>query len=280
MLANYLIGLREGLEAALIVGIIIAYVVKLGRRDLLPRIWLGVGLSVAIALAAGAVLTFGAYGLSFQAQEAIGGILSLVAVGFVTWMIFWMGKAGKDLSRNLRSGVDRALEGAGWGLVVLAVLSVGREGLETALFVWATVGPGHDGSAALLGAVLGLATAVVIEVLIYAGLVRINLSRFFTWTGYALMVVAAGVLLYGIGDLQEAALLPGQHAIAWDISHIVPPTSWYGTVLGATVNFTPTPNWLQLAGWAAYLAVTVPLYVRATRHPRPAPSPALVKETA
>lgn len=265
MFANYLIGLREGLEAALIVGIIIAYLVKIDRRDLLPRVWLGVGIAAAVSLGTGALVTFGAYGLTFQAQEAIGGLLSLVAVAFVTWMVFWMGRTAKDLSRNLRSGVDRAVSGSGWGIVLLAMLSVGREGLETALFVWSTVGPGANGTSALTGALLGILTAVVIEVLIYAGLVRFDLGRFFTVTGYALIVVAAGVLSYAIGDLQEASFLPGIGSIAWDVSAVIPPTSWYGTLLAATVNFTPAPSWLQVAGWVLYLGVTLVFYVRLTR---------------
>jgi len=263
--ANYLIGLREGLEAALIVGILIAYLVKIDRRDLLPRVWMGIGLAVAVSLGVGAILTFGEYGLSFQAQEIIGGGLSIVAVGFVTWMVFWMGRTAKDLSRNLRSGIDRAAEGAGWGIVLLALLSVGREGLETALFVWSTVGPNASGTDALVGAVLGILTAIALEVLIYRGLISINLSKFFTWTGYALIVVAAGVLAYGIGDLQEAGVLPGHSSTAYDISAIIPPTSWYGAVLGGIVNFNPAPTVLQVVGWLLYMIVTVPLFWRLTR---------------
>ena len=137
MLANYLIGLREGLEASLVVVILIAYLVKTDRRQLLPRIWVGDRASPSlVSLAFGALLTFGPRRLTFEAQEAIGGILSIVAVGFVTWMVFWMAGHARGLSGELQGKVDTAAE-AGWAsLAFVAFLAVGREGLETALFLW------------------------------------------------------------------------------------------------------------------------------------------------
>ena len=268
MLANFLIGLREGLEAALVVGILIAYVVKVNRRDVLPRLWVGIAIAIAVSLGVGAILTWGPYGLSFQAQEAIGGALSIVAVGFVTWMIFWMARTARDLKHNLENRMDLALMGAGWGIIVLAFLSVGREGIETALFVWASVAASGGTWIPAVGALLGILTAVVIEVLIYRGFVRINLGKFFTWTGGFLIIVAAGVFAYGIGDLQEAGVIPGALAKAWDISHIIPASSWYGTVLQGVVNFNPNPSWLQVIGWFLYLAITVPAFVIQHRRPR------------
>lgn len=280
MLANYLIGLREGLEAALVVGILVAYVVKVGRRDVLPRLWLGVGAAVLLSLGIGAVLTFGTYGLTFQAQEIIGGGLSIVAVGFVTWMVFWMARTARGLRGELESGLERALVGGAWAVVALAFLSVGREGIETALFVWATVQSTGGGTAPLVGAVLGILTAVAIQLAIYRGVVRLDVARFFRVTGYFLIVVAAGVLAYGVGDLQEASVLPGRASLAFDVSAAVPPTSWYGTLLQGLVNFTPTPSRLQVVVWLAYLAVVVPLFVRATRRRRPRPSDASSASTA
>lgn len=262
MLANFLIGLREGLEAALVVGILIAYVVKVGRRDVLTRLWIGVGIAIVVSLGTGAILTWGPYGLSFQAQEVIGGSLSVLAVGFVTWMIFWMARTARDLRHNLESRLDLALLGAGWGIVVLAFLSVGREGIETALFVWASVAASGGTWAPALGAFLGILAAIVIEVLIFRGFVRINLGKFFTWTGAFLMIVAAGVLAYGVGDLQEAGALPGALSKAWDISHVIPSSSWYGTILQGVLNFNPNPSWLQTGVWIGYLAVVIPLFVR------------------
>lgn len=265
MLANYLIGLREGIEASLIVGILVAYVVKVGRADVLKKIWFGVGIAVVVPLGVGALLTWGPYGLSFQAQEMIGGGLSLVAVGFVTWMIFWMGKTAHALKGTLHTRLDAALLGAGWGVVVLAMLSVGREGLETALFVWATVASVGGSWEPAIGALLGIVTAAVLGFMLYRGFVRINLGRFFTWTGAFLILVAGGVFAYGIGDLQEAGLLPGSGRHAYDISTIIPSSSWYGTVLQGIVNFNPSPSWLQVIGWVAYIGVVTAFYVRQQR---------------
>src|SRR5689334_6015089 len=249
MIANFLIGLREGLEAALIVSILIAYLVKSDRRQLLPKIWLGVGIAAAVSLVFGAVLTFGPKGLTFEAQEAIGGTLSIVAVVFVTWMIFWMARAARSISGELRSQIDKAADGSGWKLVVVAMLAVGREGLETALFLWAATQATTRGTsstvAPLIGAALGIATAVGLGYLMYRGALRINLTRFFTWTGAFLILVAGGVLSYGVHDLQEAGILPGLNNLAFDVSNAIPPTSWYGTLLKGIFNFSPVTTVLE-----------------------------------
>ncbi|WP_411698955.1 iron uptake transporter permease EfeU [Conyzicola sp.] len=280
MLANFLIGLREGLEAGLVVGILIAYVVKIGRRDVLPRIWLGVGLAVALSLGLGCLLTFGAYGLSFQAQELIGGLLSIVATGFVTWMIFWMLRTARGLSRELRGEIDSHLSGAGWGLVFVAFLAVGREGLETALFIWAAVQASGSTTLPLVGAALGIAVSVVLAYLVYRGVVSINLSRFFTYTGAFLIVVAGGVLAYGVHDLQEAGFLPGLGTLAFDVSAAVPPDSWYGTLLKGVFNFSPATTVLEAVAWVAYVVPVMVLFLRsARRHGGSAPRPVLVSST-
>jgi high-affinity iron transporter len=265
VLANFLIGLREGLEAGLVVGILIAYLVKIGRRDVLPRIWLGVGLAVALSLGLGCLLTFGTYGLSFAAQELIGGLLSIVAAGFVTWMIFWMLRTARGLSRELRSEVDSHLTGAGWGLVLVAFLAVGREGLETALFIWAAVQASGSTTLPLIGASLGIAVSVVLAYLIYRGVLTINLSKFFTYTGVFLIVVAGGVLAYGVHDLQEAGFLPGLNTLAFDVSAAVPPDSWYGTLLKGVFNFSPATTVFEAVAWAAYVVPVMYFFLRSVR---------------
>jgi high-affinity iron transporter len=281
-LGNYLIGLREGLEASLVVVILIAYLVKTDRRHLLPRIWGGVAAAVLISLAFGALLTFGPRSLTFQAQEGLGGILSIIAVGFVTWMVFWMARHARGLSGELRGKIDTAAESGRASLVVVAFLAVGREGLETALFLWsAAQATGSSESAGLVGGVLGILTAVVMGYFFYKGVLKINLAKFFRYTGMILIVVAAGVLSYGVHDLQEAGILPGLYNLAFDVSNQVPVSSWYGTLLKGTVNFTPNTTWLQAVAWVLYLVPTMTVFVLRTRAPRPAaptattaPSPA------
>jgi high-affinity iron transporter len=274
MLANFLIGLREGLEAALVVSILVAYLVKSDRRHLLPRIWLGVGIAAAVSLAFGALLTFGPKGLTFEAQELIGGLLSIVAVGFVTWMIFWMASAARSLSGQLRSQIDDVAEANPWSLVVVAMLAVGREGLETALFLWAATKASGSTTAPLFGAALGLAVAVALGYLIYRGAISINLTRFFTWTGAFLIIVAAGVLAYGVHDLQEARFLPGLYDLAFDVSRAVPPDSWYGTLLKGIFNFSPATTKLEAVAWLAYAVPTMALFLRAIRRRPLAPTSA------
>lgn len=272
MLANLLIGLREGLEAGLIVGILVAYVNKLQRRDILPRLWLGIGAAIAISLGVGAILTWGPYGLSFQAQEILGGGLSILAVGLVTWMIFWMARHARALKRELHSKLDAAIAGAGLGIVVIGFVTVGREGVETALFIWASVSSGGNALMGTIGALLGILVSIVIAYLIYRGLVRINLSRFFLWTGLFLILVAAGVLSYGVGDLQEAGMIPGSGQAAFSVAQAIPPSSWYGTVLSGLFNFTAEPTWAQFGAWTLYLAVVTPLFLgQVTARPQPAP---------
>jgi high-affinity iron transporter len=268
MLPNYLIGLREGLEAALVVSILVAYIVKSGRTDQLPRVWGGVGVAVAASLAAGAVLTFGPRGLSFEAQEAIGGSLSILAVGFITWMIFWMARTARGMRSELEERADAAISAGGWSLAAVATLAVGREGLETALFLWTATEAAGSTIEPLVGAALGLATAVGLGLLIHRGTVRINLRRFFFVTGALLIFVAAGVLSYGIHDLQEARILPGLNALAFDVSSTVSPSSWYGTLLKGTLNFSPRTTWLELIAWLGYLIPVLTTFMRQMRQPR------------
>ncbi len=278
-LANLLIALREGLEAALVVSIIVAYLVKADRRDALPKLWGGVALAALIPLIVGAILTWGPKTLTFQAQEILGGSLSFVAVGLVTWMIFWMGKNARELKGEIEGSLSRTLSAgsSGWGVVWIAVIAVGREGVETALFVWATVRSSIENSTmqTTLGVLTGLLIAIVLGVLLYQGAVRINFRVFFAVTGYFLVLVAAGIVAYGVGDFQEAGVLPGIMDHAWDLSAHLPgttsPLHWLYVLLQAMFQFNLQPTVLQVVGWILYIVPVLVLLTIQIQGPRRRP---------
>lgn len=275
MLANYLIGLREGLEAALVVSILVAYLVRSGRRDSLTPIWMGVGAAVAVSMLAGAVLTFTSRSMSFRSQEIFGGLMSVLAVCFVTWMVFWMRRASRHLKGELQHKLDAALAMGTGALAVTAFVAVGREGLETALFIWTAVQATGSSVTPVAGATLGLLTAVVLGYLLYRRSVKLNLATFFRWTGAGLVVVAAGVLAYGIHDLQEAGWLTsgGLHRVVLDATGVLPPSSWWGALFKGLFSISAAPTRLELAVWLAYLVPTMALFLRPVATPAPAGAP-------
>ena len=228
--------------------------------------WAGVSVAVLLSLSFGALLTFGPQTLTFEAQEAIGGSLSIISVGFVTWMIFWMAENARMLSDELKGKLD-AVQTSVWAVVLLAALSVGCEGLETTLFIWSAIRTaGQEANAIpMLGALVGIAIAVVRAWGMMRGMMRINLSRFFTITGAFLVIVAAGVLSYGIHDLQEAAILPGLNNIAFESYRYIDPSSFVGTLLKAVFNLSSTTTWLEAGAWILYVGIVMPLFIRAQR---------------
>ncbi len=261
MLANFLIGLREGLEAALVVSILVAYLVKSGRSDRLRDVWVGVGSAVVLSFAFGALLTFTSRSMTFEAQETFGGIMSILAVALVTWMIFWMKRTSRFLKRELEGRLAGALTLGPLALVVIAFVTVAREGIETSLFIWSTT-QATSGTRPFLGAALGLGTAVALGYLLYKSAVHINLAKFFKYTGIGLVVVAAGVLAYGLHDLQEAGIIPGLNSTVFDVSAQVPLSSWYGALLKGAFNWNPSPSFVELGAWLAYLSVVMTLFLR------------------
>jgi high-affinity iron transporter len=269
VVGNFLIGLREGLEAALVVSILVAFLVRTDRRSVLPKVWLGVGIAVAVSAGVTVALALAQQQLTFEAQEAFGGGLSIVAVGFVTWMIFWMRRAARSISAELRGRMEEAIRMGSSAVVVMAALAVGREGLETALFFFTAAQAAGQTTQPLIGFLLGIAVAVVLAYLIYRGAVRLDLGKFFTITGVLLVFVAAGILGYGVHDLQEAAVLPGLNTLAFDVSAAVPPDSWYGTLLKGIFNFSPQTTVLEAIVWVGYVAVVLTLFLRPQRTARP-----------
>ncbi|GAY14901.1 iron uptake transporter permease EfeU [Mycobacterium sp. shizuoka-1] len=262
-----LIGLREGLEAGIIVMVLTAFLVKSGRRDALKWVWLGVGAAVLMTVGVFLTIQYGAYTIKDLAAEAIAGVASLVAVAIVTSMVLWMRKASAGMSGELRAGMSKALETGALAVFMLAFLAVGREGFETALFM---VGYAEAETAwPLLGLLIGVLAAAAIAWGMYAGAVRIDLAKFFKYTGVFLILVAAGVLSYGIGAMQTVGWLPGLGNKAFDISsqHW---SAWYGEIVQGVFNVTPTPTVLQLTCWLAYVVVVLALFVRPTsRAPKP-----------
>ena len=273
LVSNALIGLREGLEAALVVVILMAFLVKTDRRWALRWVWTGVGVAITLSVLLGAVLTYGTRRLSFETQELVGGTASIIAVAFVTGMVFWMRSAARTISGELKGKLDKALDVGPWAVALVGFLGVGREGLETAIFFYATAQAAGAGTTQpLIGWVIGLGAAIALGVAIYQGAVRINLAKFFRWTGVLLIFVAGGILSYGIHDLQEAAFLPGLHTLAFDVSSTIDPGSWYATLLKGIFNFTPATTVLQAVAWLLYVGTVLTLFLRPQR-PQPSARP-------
>lgn len=272
MFANFLIGLREGLEAALVVAILVAYLVRIDQRSLLPRLWAGVGLAVGLSVVAVVALEITGSELSDEAAEAFAGFMSLLAVALITWMIFWMARNARALKAHLHGEVDRAIARSGWALALVAFLAVGREGLETALFLWTGMRSSGQDTAPIVGAALGLGTAVALGFCIYRGAIRLNLSRLFFWTGVGLVVIAAGVLRYGVHELQEVGILPGKDAYVLDVSGVLDPAGPIAGIIRAVFNVVPQMTALELLAWAGYLIIVMVLFARTVRAhgPRPA----------
>ncbi|MEJ2864990.1 iron uptake transporter permease EfeU [Actinomycetospora flava] len=272
MLGNALIGLREGLEASLVVSILVAFLVRTDRRRELPKVWLGVGVAIAVSVGVTLALTLSQQALTFEAQEALGGSLSIIAVGFVTWMIFWMRRVGRTIAAELEGGLEKAIAMGSVAVVLMAALAVGREGLETAVFFFAAAQAAGETTGPLIGFLIGIAIAIALAYLIYRGAVKLNLGKFFTVTGVLLVFVAAGILAYGVHDLQEAGILPGLNTLAFDVSAAVPADSWYGVLLKGVFNFSPQTTVLEAVVWVLYVAIVLTLFVRRPRRRDDAPS--------
>ena len=271
MFANFLIGLREGLEAALIVAILVAYLVKLDQRSQLSRIWTGVGAALCLSVLVTVLLVLTGSALEPRAEQLFAGTMSLLAVGLITWMIFWMAVHARSLKSHLHGEVDKALVSSSWALGVVAFVAVAREGLETALFVWAAAQSSATATAPFIGALLGLAVAVALGFLLYRGALKVDLRRLFLWTGIALIIVAAGVLMYAVHELQEAGVLPGEESVAFDVSSAVPKESWYGSLLAAIFNFRAVTSWLMVVAWFAYVIPTMAYFLVLVNRKSPAP---------
>ncbi|MFM6982013.1 MAG: iron uptake transporter permease EfeU [Microbacteriaceae bacterium] len=264
MISNLLIGLREGLEAALVVTILIAYLVRTERRAQIRWVWTGVIAAIALSLGFGALLTYTRFSLlnTFVAQETFGGIMSIIAVGLVTWMIIWMRDTGRKLKAELQTKLDAAVQTGILTVVIMAFVAVAREGLESALFFFSTVNSAASTLEPTIGFITGVLLAGGIGWALYAQALRLDIGRFFTVTSYFLIFVAAGVLSYGIHDLQEAGILPGLGQLAFDVSHSFSLDTWFGALAKGIFNFSPQTSWLEAIAWLSYVAFALWLFTR------------------
>jgi high-affinity iron transporter len=261
--ASYLIGLRDGLEAALVVTILLTILARSQRRDGLTPLWAGVGLAILAAAALGAVLTWVATSLlSGVRLELFEAVTSLLAVAMVTWMIFWMRRSARTIKAELTGKLSDALGMGPLAVATLAFVAVLREGLEMVLLVFSAAQAAAQTVAPLAGMLAGLATAILLGRLMYAAVARVNLGRLFTWTAVLLILVAAGIAKYAVHGFQTAGALPGFTDTAYDFSGTVEPTSWYGTLLAATVNLTPSATVLEITVWFAYAIGVLFLFFR------------------
>ena len=264
--ATFVIALREGIEAALIVSILLAYLRQLGRGDRARIVWWGAGLATLASVAVGTTIFVLGAEFEGKSEEIFGGVVTLIAVGVLTWMIFWMRRQGAGIRAELHDKVDTALLAGGGALAAIAFFSVLREGIETALFLFAAaegtaVSTGGVG-AQLIGAVLGLALAIALGVLLYRGAIRMNLRSFFKLTGWVLIVIAAGLFAAGIHELQEAGWFPFLEGAAFDVSSSLPDDTGVGAILRGLMGYNADPSTLEVVAWIGYLLVVGGLYLR------------------
>ncbi len=261
MLATFFLMLREGLEAALIVGIVAAYLVKIGRRDALPRIAVGVASAVVLSIAIGVAVILTIEELPEIIQATAEGVAALVAVAVLTWMLFWMRRQGRAIKGELEHEVDLAISSGGtFALVALAFVAVIREGVETALFLIPVLSFNGAGIDTIAGGVLGLVVAFATGWAIFVAGRRVNLRRFFTVTGSILIFVAAGLVAFAIHEFGEAGLVANT-GVAFDLGGVLSDTTPLGSILHGLFGYRSAPTVLELLGYLAYLVPVLALFI-------------------
>jgi high-affinity iron transporter len=278
--SGLLTGLREGVEAALIVSIILAYLAKTGNRRHFPKVFLGVGLAVALSVGVGAGLWLTVGGFDEPYEQLFEGVTMFVAAGVVTWMLFWMRRQSMSVKGELQAAVERALdEGSATALAVLAFVAVIREGIETALFLVGQMASAERGASwVVVGAVVGLALAVLIGVGFYQGSRRLNLATFFRYTGIVLVFIAAGLVSKATHELIEIGVITFGTQPIFDLSSVLPSDGDSGNIIGqflrAMFGYSATPELTTFVVWLTYVVVVLTLYLRPVARPQ-APAPAV-----
>jgi high-affinity iron transporter len=259
VLATFVIGLREGLEAALIVGIVAAFVRKRGRQDLLSRVWWGVAIAIALCLVAAVGLQVLSANLPQQQQEGLETIVGFAAVAMVSYMVVWMQRHAREMRGQLEAAAASALAtGSGWALVFMAFLAVLREGLETAVFLLATFQASENAWLASLGAFLGIVVAAGIGWGLFRGALRVDLARFFRVTSAVLVLVAAGLVMTSLHTAHEATWLNVGQQQVLNLSWLVQPGSIQAAVLTGMLGIQPRPTLVEALGWLAFVVVGLP----------------------
>jgi high-affinity iron transporter len=281
VLPTFVIGLREGLEAALIVGIIAAFLGQQGRRDALRQVWLGTAAAVAICIGIAIALQVISSNLPQQQQEGLETVVGALAVGMVTYMILFMRRHARNLKGDLEGAAATALAASSRALVVMAFLAVLREGFETAVFLLATFHASGDATTSWLGAVIGILLAAVVGYAIYRGGIRLNLARFFRITGLVLVVVAAGLVMTAFHTANEAGWLTVGQVQAFDLSWLVRPGTPLSSLLTGVLGIQPYPVWIEVIAWLAYLVPMIIIVAWPARRSRrrPQTAPATVQAT-
>ena len=261
MLGALLITFREGLEAALIIGILLAYLARTDNRRAFTHVWLGTGLAVTASLIAGVVIYFSFGKLEGRAEEIFEGFAMVLAAGILTWMIFWMRKQAINMKGELQTQLQSVLSGgSSFGLVVLAFIAVAREGIETVLFLFAATRIAESQVLFISGGLLGLALAIAMGYSLYRDTSRLNLSAFFNITGILLILFAAGLLAHGIHEFQEAGIIPTVVEHMWDMNQMLPEDSIFGRFLTAIFGYNANPSMIEVITYVSYLVIAFTAY--------------------
>jgi len=273
-MAAFLVMLREGVEAAIIVAILLAYLNRIDRRSESRWVWAGTIAAIVVSLAAGIILWNTVGGLEGSAEEFVEGSIALAAAGLLTWMIFWMGRQARHMKGHLHTQIDTAIAAGGaTALATIAFVAVVREGIESSLFLISTTVGTETSSSQLVGGILGLAAAVAIGVVFYAGSSRIDLRVFFRLTGVLIILFAAGLVSKAVHEFQELGLLPTISEHVWDLGILDPSSGTAGRFLGSLFGWTPRPSLLMALAYAAYLIPVLIVFLRMTAPDADSPEP-------
>jgi high-affinity iron transporter len=265
MISSLLIGLREGLEASIIVAILIAYLVKRDFRSRLPRVWFGVAMAVAVSIGTAGILFFTSQELPERTEQIFAGTTSIAAAGLITWLTFWMAQHARNLKNELHEQMDKALLGSSFALSGVAFFAVVREGLETAVFMFSSASVSGSGYSSLLGLLLGLGISIATGYLVFKGVLKLNIGKVFQTIGALLIVVAAGVLTYGLHELQEAGVIGWSPATLIDTTGTLDPEGLVATLLRGFLAYRGEINVLDATAWLSFVAVVGTLYVNKVR---------------